>query len=510
MATGVTATRTEIAFGRPAGRWVLAATVLGSSMAFIDATVVNIALPAIGHDLGAGLAGQTWTVNAYTLTLASFILLGGSLGDRVGRRRMFVVGVAWFAAASLLCGAAPNIETLVAARALQGIGGALLTPGSRAILQASFRADARSRAIGAWSGLGGIAAAVGPFLGGWLVQAASWRWVFLINLPVAAVVLLIAQRRVPESLDPQAAPRTDAPGAVLVVVSLGALTYGLVSWPAEGPGAPQVVAGLAVGLAALVAFLVRERSAAYPMLPLSLFGSHLFSAVNLVTFTVYAALGGVFLWLVVTLQVVAGFGPTAAGVSLLPVTVIMLALSARAGALAQRIGPRLPMTAGPLVSAVGVLGLLRVGPDASYLADVLGPVVVFGLGLSLTVAPLTASVLSAVPETRTGLASGVNNAVARTAGLVAVAILPVVTGLGVDGFNDPTALAPAFRTAMLVCAALLALGGVLSFVFVRVPPALTREPAARRHCAVGAPPICDACRDRPGAEGSPARPLQGH
>lgn len=496
MAGAATETRTDIAFGEPRARWVLAATVLGSGLALIDATVVNIALPAIGRDLGSGLAGLTWTVNAYTLTLASFILLGGSLGDRLGRRRVFMTGVAWFAVASALCGAAPSIETLVAARALQGVGGALLTPGSLAILQASFRSEDRARAIGAWSGLGGIAAAVGPFLGGWLVQATSWRWVFLVNLPVAAAVLLIARRHVPESLDPGASPRTDAAGAALVAVGLGALTYGLVSWPAAGPGAPRVVAGIAVGVLVLTAFLLRERAAAYPMLPLGLFGSRLFSTVNVVTFAVYAALGGVFLWLVVTLQVVAGFSPTAAGVSLLPVTLVMLALSARVGALGQRIGPRLPMTVGPLVSAVGVLGLLRIGPGSGYLVDVLAPVVVFGLGLALTVAPLTASVLSAVPESRAGLASGVNNAVARTAGLVAVAVLPVVTGLGADGFQDAAALEPAFRVAMLVCAGLLAAGGVLAFLFVRVPPALTEQPSARRHCAVDAPPLCDGCGAR--------------
>ncbi|MGZ4611347.1 MAG: MFS transporter [Actinomycetes bacterium] len=499
------ATGTPLAFGEARSRWVLAATVMGSGMAFIDATVVNVALPRIGESLSAGLSGLAWTINAYTLTLASLILLGGSLGDRFGRRRVFVVGVAWFALASLLCGVAPNIEMLVAARALQGIGGALLTPGSLAILQSSFRPADRARAIGAWSGLGGIAGAAGPFLGGYLVQAASWRWIFIINLPLAIAVIAITVRHVPESRDPLASRRIDVPGAALGALGLGALTYGLIAWQDKGPAAPVVVVSLLVGVLGLVAFVLRERTAKDPMLPLDVFSSRLFTATNLVTFAVYGALGGVFFWLVLQLQVVAGYSPLAAGISLLPITLIMLLLSARMGALAQRIGPRLPMTAGPLLCAVGVALMTRIDQHTSYVVDVLPPVVVFGFGLSLTVAPLTATVLAAVSDRHAGLASGVNNAVARVAGLLAIAVLPLVAGLSGEAYSDATLLEPAFRTAMWVCAGLLVIGGLLSALFVRNPP---REEPVPGHplrpteepphsCPVDGPPLLGCPRDGP-------------
>ena len=303
----------SLAFGTPRARWVLAATVLGSGIAFIDATVVNVALPQIGADLGSDLSGLQWTINAYTLTLASLILLGGSLGDRYGRRRIFLVGVVWFALASLLCGIAPNIETLVLARALQGVGGALLTPGSLAILQSSFRAGDRARAIGAWSGLAGIGGAAGPFLGGWLIQSASWRWIFLINLPIAAVVLVISLRHVPESRDPGAAHSMDLTGAALGAVGLGALTYGLIAWPEQGLSDPATMAALVIGVLGLASFVAREHFAREPMLPLAIFRSRVFSATNAVTFAVYGALGGVFFLLVLQLQVVSGFSPIAVG-----------------------------------------------------------------------------------------------------------------------------------------------------------------------------------------------------
>jgi EmrB/QacA subfamily drug resistance transporter len=506
MSTGPpdTAAGVGVAYGEPAGRWVLAATVLGSGLAFLDATVVNIALPTIGRELDAGLAGLTWTVNAYTLTLASFILLGGSLGDRLGRRRIFVAGVLWFATASVLCGLAPNVETLVAARALQGVGGALLTPGSLAIIHASFRVEDRGRAIGAWSGLAGIAGAAGPFIGGWLIGVTSWRWIFLINLPLALAVVLIASRHVPESRDPAAARHTDTFGAVLVALGLAALTYGLIAWPEEGLSDPQVWVALAVGVVAIGGFLAWEATARDPMLPLTIFESAVFSATNAVTFAVYAALGGIFFWLVLYLQVGAGYSPLAAGLSLLPVTLIMLALSPRAGSLAQRIGPRVPMTYGPLLAAIGVAGLVRVGPDASYLVDVLPPVTVFGLGLTLTVAPLTATVLAAVSESRAGVASAVNNAVARVAGLLAVAVLPLLTGLSGESYADPALLQPAFQLAMWVCVALLIVGGLLAGVFVRPAAQVSAEPGtgpprvrepARRSCPVDGPPLA-ATTDR--------------
>lgn len=500
--SGPTAARL-VRYDEPAGRWVLLATVLGSGLAFIDATVVNIALPRIGEALDADAAGLQWTVNAYTLTLAAFVLLGGSLSDRFGRRRVFVVGVTWFALGSLLCGVAPDIGTLVAARAIQGVGGALLTPGALAILQASFEPGDRMRAIGAWSGLGGVAGAVGPFLGGWLVEVSSWRLVFLINLPLAAVVVLVALKHVPESADPDAAQQLDLLGAVLCAVGLGGITYAFTAWPERGPGDVLVVGALVLGALGLVGFVANEARSTHPMLPLDVFRSRTFSATNLVTFVVYAALAGVFFFVVINLQVVSGFSPLAAGVALLPVTVLMLLLSARAGALSSRIGPRIPMTLGPLICALGLLLLSRIGPDATYLRDVLPAVVVLGLGLSLTVAPLTATALASAEERHAGVASGVNNAVARTAGLLAVAILPLASGLG-SSLTDPEALAPAYRTSMLICAALLVGGGALAFAvipssFARVGAELAMSTGAavsprvespiRVHCAVTGPPL---------------------
>jgi EmrB/QacA subfamily drug resistance transporter len=485
-------------YGQPTGRWVLLATVLGSGMAFLDATVVSIALPAIGRDLGAGAADLQWVVNGYTLTLAAFILLGGSLGDRFGRRRVFLAGVGCFAAASALCGLAPNVGTLVVARAVQGIGGALLTPGSLAILQSSFAPADRARAIGAWSGLAGVAGAIGPLLGGWLVEIASWRLVFLINLPLALVVLLVTVRHVPESADPDAVRRLDAAGTVLAALGLGSVTYGLTAWSSQGPSDPADMGALALGVAALVAFVATERRSSAPMLPLNLFRSRVFTSVNAVTFVVYAALGGVFFFLVVQLQVVARFPPLEAGFALIPVTLLMLAFSARAGALAQRIGPRLPMTAGPLVCALALFGLSRIDDGARYVPDVLPWVSVLGLGLSLTVAPLTATALASVEDRHAGLASGVNNAVARTAGLLAVAVLPLVSGVG-ESLTDPATLAPAYRTAMLVCAGLMAVGGLIASATIpssyeAIRPSVSTvgdRPASpvRSHCAVGAPPL---------------------
>src|SRR5919202_5964518 len=423
----------RVRLSEPSGKWLVTAAVLGSSLAMVDATVVNIALPALGSDLQAGFAGLQWTVTGYTLTLASFILLGGSLGDRYGRRRIFVLGTVWFAVASALCALAPNIEVLVASRALQGVGGALLTPGSLAIIDASFVPEDRGKAIGTWSGFGGIASAVGPFVGGYLVAGPGWRWVFLINLPLAAIVVAIALRHVPESRDAQAATRLDVLGAVLGAIGLGGVTYALIA--AGGGWSAGVWLSFVLGVVALFAFVLNERRSPYPMLPPGLFANRQFTAANLVTFVVYAALGGLFFFLVVDLQVVAGFSPLLAGSALLPVTVIMLALSARAGALAARIGPRLPMSLGPLVAACGTLLLLRIRPGASYLLDVLPPVAVLGLGLALIVAPLTTTVLAAVQAQHAGVASGVNNAVARAAGLLAVAVLPLVAGISGEDYQ---------------------------------------------------------------------------
>ncbi|OZD68163.1 MFS transporter [Rhodococcus sp. 06-1460-1B] len=459
------------------GRWIVAATVLGSSLAMLDATVVNIALPAIGRDLGSGVTGLQWTLSGYTLALASLILLGGSLGDRLGRRRVFVWGTVWFTAASVLCGLAPSIEVLIAARLLQGIGAALLTPGSLALISASIRSDDRGAAIGLWSGLGGVASAIGPLLGGWLVDAVGWRAVFLINVPLAVVVVWVAMKHVPESRDPHAAGRLDVPGAVTVAAALGLLTYGLIE---------SHVLALALGIVAVGLFVVIERRTHDPLVPPSLFASRVFLAANLVTFAVYAALGGVFFLLVLQLQFAVGFSPVAAGLATIPITVLMLVLSARAGRLAGRIGPRIPMTVGPLLSAAGLLLMLRIGPGSTYVADVLPAVVVFGLGLSALVAPLTGAVLSAAPDDRAGIASGVNNAVARTSQLLAVAALPALAGIAGSDYSAPQVFSAGFHSAMLMCAGLLVLGAVIAAALIKSTGDTSDCPP---HCDLGAPPV---------------------
>jgi EmrB/QacA subfamily drug resistance transporter len=501
-----------IRLGQPSGRWILLAAVLGSSMAMLDSTVVNVALPTIGRSLHTSLSGLQWTVTAYTLTLAGLILLGGSLGDRMGRRRIFVIGVIWFALASALCGLSPDIGVLIGARALQGVGGALLTPGSLAIIQASFTSEDRPRAIGAWSGLGGVAGAAGPLLGGWLVGAAGWRWIFLINLPLAAVVVLVALRHVPETRDPSAHGRFDVTGALLAALALAGITDALIEAPVSGP--LLIVVPAVIGIAAGVAFVLVERrrgrpaAPTPPMLPLDVFASRQFTAVNVVTFVVYGALGGVFFLLVLDLQVVSGFSPLKAGLALLPATVLMLLLSARAGALAQRVGPRWLMTGGVLTSAAGLLLLTRIGPDASYLTDVVPGVAVFGLGLSATVAPLTATVLASADVRHAGVASGVNNAVARAAGLLAVAGLPLAVGLTGTGLSA-SAFESGFRLAMVICAGLLVAGAVLSAVTIDnnvlrpEPDHQVREPQCLSFCAVGAPPLEPADRDVTAVAGPP-------
>jgi EmrB/QacA subfamily drug resistance transporter len=482
-----TPTGASVRLGEARGRWVLLAAVLGSGMAMLDSTVVNVALPTLGRQFDASLAGLQWTVNGYTLTLAALILLGGALGDRYGRRRVFSIGVAWFATASLLCGLAPNLPALVAARALQGVGGALLTPGSLAMIQASFVPADRARAVGAWSGLAGIAGALGPFLGGWLLEL-SWRLIFWINVPVAVLVLAVTARHVPESRSPASPGRFDVLGAVLGALGLAGITAALVRAGESGWSGTVLVTGL-VGALAVTGFVLRERAAARPMLPFSLFSSAQFAGANAVTFAMYAALGGVFFFVALQLQVSAGFPPLAAGASLLPITVLMLLLSARAGALAQRIGPRLPMTVGPLVCGVGVLLLSRIGPGSAYLPVIFPATVVFGLGLSLTVAPLTAAVLAAADVSRAGIASGVNNAVARAAGLLAVAVLPLTAGLTGDAYRDPAVFTAGFRLAMVQCAVLLAVGGLLAWATIRRLVEPRTVPERHATCPVDGPPL---------------------
>jgi EmrB/QacA subfamily drug resistance transporter len=482
------------------GRWVLAATVLGSSMVMLDSTVVNVALPTIGRSLSASLADLQWTVTAYTLTLAALILLGGSLGDRAGRRRIFVIGVIWFALASAACGAAPSASVLIGARVLQGIGGALLTPGSLALIQATFAADDRPRAVGSWSGLGGVASAIGPVLGGWLVQAGGWRWVFLLNLPLAAVVVMVSARHVPESRDTTVRGGFDVAGAVLAVLTLGGITYALIEAPEQGGHLAGVIAAAVVGVGAGAAFLLVEHRRTRtpgrisPMLPLDVFASRQFSAINVVTFLVYGAFSGLLFLLVLQLQVVSGYSPLAAGSALLPVTVLMLLLSARSGSLAQRVGPRWPMSIGIAGCALGMALMARIGLHASYLADVLPAVVVFGLGLSLTVAPLTATVLASAEVRHAGVASGVNNAVARAAGLVAVAAIPAAVGLGAASYHHPAQFNHGFDLATIACAAVLAIAAVLAATLISndvLRPADHRvaEPEGRTNCPVGAPPL---------------------
>ncbi|MEV4091212.1 MFS transporter [Streptosporangium saharense] len=470
----------HIRFSSAKGRWILLTTVLGSGMAMLDGTVVNVALPTLGAALKADMAGLQWTVNAYTLTLAGLILLGGSLGDRYGRRRIFLIGVVWFAAASALCGLAPNIGTLISARALQGVGGALLTPGSLAIIQASFDREDRPRAIGAWSGLGGVAAAVGPLLGGWLVETAGWRWVFLLNLPLAALVLAVAVRHVPESRDVEATGHFDVAGAALAALALAGITYGLI-----GLQAVPLVAGVALG-AAFVWLEIRRSPAA--LVPVGLFSSKVFTAVNVVTLIMYAAMGVVFFLLVVQLQVSAGFSPVLAGSAMIPVTLLMLLLSARAGELAKRIGPRIPMTAGILVCALALVLMSGIGAGTPYATGVLLPVSLFGLGLSAAVAPLTATVLATADERYAGVASGVNNAVARTGGLLAVAAIPPLAGLTGEAFHSPTVFTAGFHTTMLVAAAMMTAAAATTFLTIR-QNVLATSPAPHTSCPVEAPQL---------------------
>lgn len=492
-----TPTGPTLPLSSPSGRWLIVAAALGSGVAFLDGSVVNVALPAIGRELGGGFSVLQWVLDGYLLTLSALLLLGGALGDRYGRRRVFLAGLVLFTVASLGCGLAPTGEVLILTRLLQGVGGALLIPGSLALIDSAIRHEDRGRAIGTWAGLSGVAAALGPFLGGWLVDAASWRWVFLINVPLAAVAVVVTLRHVPETRA-AATGHLDLGGAAAVTAGLGGIVYALIEVPVIGW---TVVTGGAavVGVLAMAAFPLIERRASAPLIPLSLFRSAQFTGANLVTLAVYTGLGGALFLLALQLQESLGYSALAAGMAFLPFTVIMLLLSGRIGALAQRIGPRLPMTVGPILAGAGLVLLVRVVPGASYLLGVLPGLIVFGLGMALTVAPLTSTVLASVTEEHVGAASGANNAISRVASLLAVAVLPLAVGLDGSGGGP---LGPGFARAMVISGALCMLGGVVAFVTVRRGTPVQPQVLPGLHQACQAPSTRETAGSAPVGHGT--------
>ena len=490
-----------------AQRLTLVATILGSTVVFLDSTVVNVALPAIRDGLGAGLAGQQWVVEAYMLTLVSLLLVGGSLGDQFGRRRMFVFGLVGFGAMSALCAIAPSTGVLVGARALQGVAGALLVPGSLAIVAATFEGEARGQAVGTWTAWTGIATVIGPAGGGALIGLTSWRAIFWVNLPLIAATVALTLHAVEESRDPDAFRGIDWSGIALSAAGLGGPVFALIEQPSHGWGDPLVWVPLLAGIACFVMFVWHEARARHPMMDLGLFRIRNFAVANLTTLSAYAGLIGGLFFVALFLQQVAGYSPLEAGLATTPISLILFVLSPRWGRLASGTGPRLPMTLGPIVGGLGLLAMLRIDSGADYPADVLPAVIVFGLGLSATVAPLTATVLDAVPEHRVGVASGINNGVSRVAGLLAIAILGAVISArfaavaapGTSGgpltAHAPGASTAAFHLGIAIAGILMILGGIASGLGIENPKRSTEAvPAGGTATAgeCGHSPDCDS------------------
>jgi len=466
-------------------RLVLVACILGSAVVTVDSTVVNVALPAIRADLGGGFAGQQWTANAYLVTLASLILVGGALGDVLGERRVFAAGVIGFGATSLLCAISPTIEVLVLARALQGMSGALVAPAALAVIVAVFPRDERGKAVGSWTAWGAIGTVLGPLIGGQLVDLASWRWIFAVNIPLVLVTLALVAKVIPSSSNADDDVGVDVAGAVLCASGLAALTFGLVRAPEVGVVDPTVFTPLIAAVGLLGGFLTHERRTPHPMLPLELFRNRNFAVGNLQTLAMYAGLSLLFFFLVIFLQQAAGYSATAAGTASLPVTVSMFLLSSRIGALADRFGPRLFMGVGPLVTALGLASMATLGSDLTYFGDLLPRLVVFAIGLSMTVAPLTATVLASADEGNAGTASGVNNAIARTAGLLGIALVGAIVA-GRYG-QDAESSVGGFHLAMGISAALVAVGGVLGLIGIRNPERETSGATCAGGQLAGAP-----------------------